>query len=257
MNMRPISRNLILSYVAIAGIFMLPAPADAKEMPDSYQLFYNTNFASGFGSCEVREAGKNELSIVAAPGNPEKKVAKIELHREGDLSRAEVSLANCSKIKNGRDYMITFSTYMPPDYLVDSRQSEKIVEIHQGTGSGPAPFSLSISGDKYVADLHNGTNGKHYVLGPAGSTMQKSGDKGYWIKWALHYRPDPTGARADTDLYKNSVLVMSADGVPNAYANDDNAYFKMGITKHWSGAQASAVSDRVMYFGDVAIGARP
>jgi hypothetical protein len=220
-------------------------------MPPSYQTFFSTDFASGFDSC-LTSQNPAALSIIDAPGGGGGKVMKVRATR--GAGAAGVDFSNCSALKGGRDYMITWTTYVPPDYLVDKNNPETVFEIRQGHGSGPAPFSLSIRGDQYEADLHNGAAARHYDIGPVGGMGPQSGDKGYWVRWTLHYRPDAIGRNSATDLYKNDVLVMSANGVPNAYPGDDAAYIRTGVDKSWSGSE---LSQRSVYFGDIAIGAKP
>jgi hypothetical protein len=229
---------------------VLPGLAFAKGLPPSYQVFYRTDFAKGLDTCLGRQPG---FSIVDAPGGGTGKVLKIEAEK-GRVRSASLNFSRCMRLRSGRDYMVTWSTYIPADYINDKGQPEEIVAIRQGAGEGPSPFRLLIRDGEYEAWLGNGRVTKRFDLGPFGQMGRKSGDKGYWIRWALHYRPDATGKESVSDLYKNDVLVMTAGGVPNAYADDNAAYLQAGLEKDW---QDSLVSRRAVYFSDVTIGAKP
>src|ERR1044072_188004 len=105
-------------FIIFISALLLPAASFARGMPSAYQNFYKTDFSSGFDSCIVRqESAKGSLATVAARGLPDgaAKVLKVSL-RKDDGARAGVSLNRCSKFLPGRDYMVTWSTYMPPEY---------------------------------------------------------------------------------------------------------------------------------------------
>lgn len=81
-------------------------------------------------------------------------------------------------------------------------------------------------------------------------------DRGRWVRWTLHYRPDAGGANAIMELDKDGARVLAANGVPNAWPNDDRSYFKIGIYKWWWKERPSDVAERTMFFGDVVVGMR-
>jgi hypothetical protein len=239
-------RIFLLSLIIVS----LPVMCLAKGMPPSYQIFHNTAFVNGFDPCLIQQGS---AMLTDAPGGGTGKVLKVDASRNGPAASG-INFSGCNTFKLGREYMVTWTSFIPPDYITDKNQPEKIFEIHQGKGEGQSPLALSLHNGHYQADLHNGSKTHHYYVGPAGDMGKDSGDKGYWVRWSLHYRPDSTGKRSITDLYKNDVLVMTAPGVPNAYPQDNNAYLKVGIVKNWTG---SGVTRRTLYFGDVAIGAKP
>ncbi|MCW5140495.1 polysaccharide lyase [Burkholderia cenocepacia] len=40
-------------------------------------------------------------------------------------------------------------------------------------------------------------------------------------------------------------------GVPNAFPNDHQAYFKLGLYKWWWKTRPSDVTERTLYYGDI------
>lgn len=51
----------------------------------------------------------------------------------------------------------------------------------------------------------------------------------------------------------NGVNVVNCQGCGNAYANDREAYLKMGIYKWWWQSRPSDVKDRTLFFGNVEV----
>jgi len=76
-------------------------------------------------------------------------------------------------------------------------------------------------------------------------------DRGQPVWWVLRYRPDGSGADALTELYRNGKRVVHVAGVPNAYPDDRDAYFKLGLYKWWWKTRPSDVTERTMYYGDI------
>jgi hypothetical protein len=128
---------------------------------------------------------------------------------------------------------------------IDRHASELSPRCHEGAPQGSPPWSLTLVGDRYQAQLRDGARVQTRDIGGAAQ------DRGRWVQWMLRYRPDSSGAGAITELERDGARVLSANGVPNAYPNDNRAYFKIGIYKWWWKERPSNVSERTIFFGDV------
>jgi hypothetical protein len=241
-------RNIFLSGI-MAGLILLPHGASGRNLPAGYHPYYATDFASGLASCMAKQGN---VSVVPAPGGISGKVLKVHLSKSDNFHTAGIDLGQCWKIQPGREYMIMWSAYIPADTLVDTRQSDGMIEIQSGNAS--QPFRLSLDGDRYVVDIGNGDVSKRHEAGPAGGMGKQSGDKGYWVRWTLHYLPDANGKSGITELYKNSTLVLAANGEPNAVLDKDDSYLRIGISRPQWKDKPSNVSRRTMYFGDITVG---
>ncbi len=244
------------TWVAI----LIPALAYAQDFsrnaPPGYTIIYSTNFNNGFDSrLQLQAPDSSSLVIVDSPGDHGGKAVKIEINDSDNFSsvangvpRAEVSLANIVRFQAHKDYFIAWSTYLPGDYQFDFKQPESIVQIHEGPNKGQPPLGIELVQGHYQVDLRGGPeSGQHIDIGDAQE------DKGRWVEWNLHYNADPTGEESVTELYKNGVIVLNKNGVPNAYPQDNRSYFKIGIYKWWWQTRPSDVTTRILYFTDVGI----
>jgi hypothetical protein len=166
-------------------------------------------------------------------------------HVANGVPRAEISFAARFTFQAGREYRLQWSTCLPPDFRFDSKQPEGIGQIHEGAPQGSPPWGMILSGNRYQVQLRDGNRTQTRDIGSA------EPDRGRWVQWTLHYRPDSTGANAITELTKDGALVLAANGIPNAYPNDSRAYFKIGIYKWWWKERPSDVSERTVFFGDI------
>jgi hypothetical protein len=250
--MAEMRKNLLLLSGTFMGFVFFPNIILARNLPANYQPYYAENFLSGFGSCVMKQGS---VSLVNAPGGISGKVLKAQLRKSDNFPGSGIDLGRCGKIQAGHDYMIMWNAYIPPDALVDPRQSDGMVVIR--SDSGATPFRLSLSGERYTVDIGNGKTDKRYDAGPAGGMGKQSGDKGYWIRWALHYFPDSRGGKSVTELYKNNTLVLAANGQPNASANGGDAHLEIGVFRPDWKRQPSNVSRRTMYYSEVTVGVKP
>ncbi|WP_175884030.1 heparin lyase I family protein [Burkholderia sp. BCC0044] len=161
--------------------------------------------------------------------------------------RSEVSFFPVFRFVNGRDYEVRWSTVIPADYRFDARQPELIAQLHQGSNDGSPPFALLLNAGTYEVDVRGapGTPSRSFAFG------DPSADRGRLVRWVLRYRPDDRGIDALTEVFRNGERVVHATGVPNAFPNERQAYFKIGLYKWWWKTRPSDVTDRTMYYGDV------
>ncbi|HKT63194.1 MAG TPA: heparin lyase I family protein [Burkholderia sp.] len=179
---------------------------------------------------------------------------KVTMSRSQDFSdvasgtpRSEVSFFPVFRFVNGRDYEVRWSTVIPADYRFDARQPELVAQLHQGSNDGSPPFALLLNNGKYEVDVRGapGTASRSFAFGDPAT------DRGQAVRWVLRYRPDDRGIDALTEVFRNGERVVHATGTPNAFPNDRNAYFKLGLYKWWWKTRPSDVTERTMYYGDV------
>lgn len=243
-------RNAVIALL-VATIMVWGCAAHAAG-PDVYKPFFRTNFASGATGLMVH-ALPEDVSFVPAPGKSKLTAVKFEMNRYQDFSsvcngtpRAEFCLLPLGKFQQGKEYKITWSSFIPADYQFDFAQPEIIMNIHQTLNTGSPPYCMTLMGNLYQVRLQNDqVNVVYITVGDA------SADKGKWINWRLQYKPDSTGKSSITRLYKESQLVFDGKGMPNSYPNDNGAYMKLGLYKWWWKVRASDVSRRAMLYGDV------
>lgn len=246
-----------VTAVVLVITFLAATSDTAGQPPNGYQVLYQTHFAAGIDSgLDLHGATRNSLTVVADPSGGSKKVLQATMNKSDDFSkvankapRAEISFARKQRFQADKDYWISWSILLPKEYVLDVKQPEGISQIHQGPNIGTPPFGLSLVKGRYQVDLRSGNADdkapEHHDIGSAEE------DRGKWVSWSLHYRPDATGKTSISELFKNGKLVLRRNGVPNAYPDDNNAYFKMGVYKWWWITKPSDVAERTLYFGDV------
>ncbi|HGL6716647.1 polysaccharide lyase [Burkholderia contaminans] len=179
---------------------------------------------------------------------------RVTMNRWQDFSsvasgtpRSEISFSPVFRFVNGGDYEVRWSTVIPADYRFDSRQPELIAQLHQWGSNGSPPFALLLNNGRYEVDVRAapGMPSRSIAFG------DPSADRGKRVCWVLRYRPDDRGVDALTDVFRNGERVVHVTGVPNAYPNDRDAYFKLGLYKWWWKTRPSDVTERTMYYGDI------
>jgi hypothetical protein len=219
-------------------------------------LVYQSNWSSGIDPQLRAEALSGALKTVpsAEYGGV---VLRARMNRNDDFThvangvpRAEINFSPVAHLVNEHDYWIIWSTMMDKDYHIDMVQPEIISQIHQSSRSpGSPPFSLMLAGAQYQVDIRGG-RGTPSVSIKFGNPID---DRGRFIFWRLHYRPDHDGLYSVTDLYKDGIKVVHEDGLPNAYVGEGVGYFKIGIYKWWWLTRPSNVIERQMNYGDIDI----
>jgi hypothetical protein len=223
-----------------------------------FQTIYQTKFDSDIDhGLMVQQPTPSSITIANAPCQPSRRAVRVSIRQQDDYSRvangvprAEIGFGGRFTFQQGREYLLRWSTCLPAGYQFDSRQPEGIGQIHEGAAQGSPPWSMTLVGDRYQVQMRDGTRVQTRDIGPAAT------DRGHWVQWTLRYRPDATGASALTELTKDGAQVLAANGIPNAYPNDNRAYFKIGIYKWWWKERPSDVSERTAFFGDVSAGVR-
>jgi len=218
-----------------------------------FQTIYRTNFSSEIDrGLMLQQPTPSTMTIANAPCQPARRTLRVSIRQRDDYSRvangvprAEIGFGGRFTFQQGREYLLRWSTCLPADFQFDSRQPEGIGQIHEGAPRGSPPWGMTLVGDRYQVQLRDGSRVQTRDIGTA------SADRGHWVQWTLHYRPDASGANAITELTKDGAQVLAANGIPNAYPNDSRAYFKIGLYKWWWKERPSDVSERTMYFGDV------
>lgn len=166
------------------------------------------------------------------------------------VPRAELSFDAVVRFHRNQEYVVKWQTYIPTDYRFDGKQPEVISQIHQGNASGYPTLALFFSAEQQYG-IRGRTGRAEQSVGRTFGNLAE--DKGKITNWTLHYIPDDTGKQALTELYKNDLIVFRSAGIPNAYPNDDNAYFKIGLYKADWQKKASDVSQRILYYGRISI----
>nr|WP_249798864.1 heparin lyase I family protein [Caballeronia zhejiangensis] len=180
----------------------------------------------------------------------------IELSRNDDyqrvangVPRAEVSLGK-TRIVNGRDYILDWSTSLPEDFPIDNAQPEIVTQILEGGNRrGAPPVALVINGDHYEMRVHSDVPHSMRAL-KFGSVPA---DRGKTVCWRLHYIPGTVGEKSTTELDKNGQRVVAEYNRGNAYAGDDQASVKVGVYKWLWRKQASDVEHLSIEYGNVTL----
>ncbi|MDR5763616.1 MULTISPECIES: heparin lyase I family protein [unclassified Caballeronia] len=246
--------------VLLAAVFaMLLSACSVLADSDSdrpYALVYRSQWSKGVDPrLTIHTPRPESLDTVAMPvaGGV---ALKLSMSRADDFSRvangsprAEIGFERIARFAIGKDYEIRWSTVIPADYRLDSRQPEITFQLHQGASAGSPPVSLMLAGGRYRLEIRGGP-GKPVNAIDFGAP---SGDRGKVVDWLLRYRPDDTGLHPRTDLYMNGTRVARCETCANAYPGDRNAYLKLGIYKWWWMTRPSDVTERSMYYGNVDI----
>ncbi|MEK2605562.1 heparin lyase I family protein [Burkholderia arboris] len=216
--------------------------------------FYRSDWARGIDSRLRLQAPVAQNITTAEISGIHGTLLRVTMSRSQDFSgvasgtpRSEISFSPVFRFVNGRDYEVRWSTVIPADYRFDSGQPELIAQLHQGGSDGSPPFALLLNNGKYEVDVRGapGMPSRSITFG------DPSADRGKPVWWRLRYRPDDQGVDALTDVFRNGERVVHVTGVPNAYPNDRNAYFKLGLYKWWWKTRPSDVTERTMYYGDI------
>ncbi|WP_322025765.1 heparin lyase I family protein [Burkholderia sp. BCC1977] len=224
-----------------------------RSQPGEWRV-YRSDWRSGIDPrLGLQAPASRNITTAAISGIPGT-LLKVTLSRSQDFGdvasgtpRSEVSFFPVFRFVNGHDYEVRWSTVIPADYRFDSRQPELIAQLHQGGSDGSPPFALLLNNGKYEVDVRGapGTPSQSIAFG------DPSADRGQPVRWVLRYRPDDRGGGALTDVFRNGVHVVHVAGVPNAFPNDRQAYFKLGVYKWWWKTRPSDVTERTMYYGDI------
>lgn len=243
----------VLLSLQLAMTSISHGAASAEE----YELLYNSSWAQGIDPRVDIQAPHNAISVVDSQvfHGP---ALQVSIRRSDDFSnvangtpRGEIVFGRIFRFEPDTLYEIDWSTSIPLDYQFDSLQPELITQILQGPegGLGSPPFSIRFVDGRYQVEIRSAAKvaPRVFVFG------DPAADRGKVVHWQLRYRPNHTGANAITDLLMDGATVVHCDECGNAYANDRDAYLKIGIYKWWWQSRPSDVSVRTLYFGNVAV----
>ncbi|MFM0310427.1 heparin lyase I family protein [Paraburkholderia sp. RL17-383-BIF-A] len=256
-----------LRHVVTASLCLVTAcsaqtrDASVLDMPGFHNLFA-TNWAHGFGpAVDIQSPDTQDLIVVNDPLSPDQRAVKVSIRRSENFShvangtpRGEMVFARAAKIVSGREYRIEWTTLLPADFVFDDDQMQIIMQIHQtDMWVGSPPIMLQLHGSDYVFSERGGSDTRH---GHDASLPGASSDRGKWVRWTLHYRPDSTGEHAVTELWKNGTQVFASRGVPNEYPQERHAYLKLGVYKpSWQNFR-SKTTETGLFYGPVSISER-
>jgi len=185
------------------------------------------------------------------------KAVKVTINKDEDYSRvangaprAEISFNGFLHFQQKKEYSVSWETYIPDNYIFDTKQPELMAQIHQGPAAGYPPFALFFS-EKGKYEIHNRTQSTVDSVNSFFGNL--ADDRGRVVSWELRYIPDATGESAVTELKKDGKLVYATKGVANSYFNDDGAYLKLGLYKADWKKKPSDVETRTIYYGRVSV----
>ncbi|WP_165418504.1 heparin lyase I family protein [Dyella amyloliquefaciens] len=242
------------------AFFCMLAVSAAADSRNWVELF-STDWSHGVDKrIQYQMPRKDSIGVVDAPQEMGGKALKVTISKNDDYSavangapRAELSFNGFLHFSQGKEYVLSWQTYMPAGYTLDRGQAEVVFQIHQGPAAGYPPFAIFLSeGGQY--EVHNRTQSKADWVSAFFGRVES--DRGRVVNWQLHYIPDGSGARAVTELTKDGQLVFATKGVPNAYEDDDRAYLKLGLYKADWLKKSSEVDTRTMYYGGVSVKVR-
>ncbi len=245
-------------WISLALLTACSLKAAGEERgPPGYRALYATDFTGGLDP-RINQQRPTDISlmIVDSPGGRGGKCLRVTMRRSDDFSkvangapRSELSFGGQFRLKEGADYLLAWSTFIPVEHRFDSQQPESIAQIHQSLRTGSPPFLLMLGDRQYQVDIRGGR--ADHLIKTGRSLGSAEGDLGKWVHWRLHYIADSTGSAAVLRLFKNGALVLDASGKPNAYANDQDAYLKVGIYKWAWKKSASDVEIRTLFYDDI------
>ncbi|MDR5839651.1 heparin lyase I family protein [Caballeronia sp. LZ031] len=243
----------------LAGVLVVFSVAGcAAIVSPSYRTVYSTDWSGGIDSrIGIQSATPGAIEVVVDPKRPARRAVRTSIAIDDDFShvangspRAELVFSRVASIAGGRDYLIRWSTYLPETLVFDARQAQIITQIHQGAASGPPPIMLTLDNATYTFSERGGQHTEH---GRGPRLCCAAEDRGKWVEWTLRYVPDATGARAVTQLWKDGRIVYDSKGAPNAYPDDRQAYFKLGLYKPGWHREMSKIDRMTVYYGPMSI----
>ncbi|MFL9889853.1 heparin lyase I family protein [Paraburkholderia sp. RL17-381-BIF-C] len=249
-----------------ASVFACSGPTHAQEFSMRWTDPSTSALASTFTTVNrwnwqngldllygIQSPSADNVTIVDDPVVQGRKAVKVYIRSDQNYSqvangspRAEMVFKGDLKFVQGKDYLVQWSTYIPPSYLFDPNLLMVITQIHQGPSAGSPAMELDLNGSTYVVSVRGGSHGAY-----SKQICCATQDRGKWVNWALRYVPDSNGAHASTQLWKDGVAVFATQGVPNAYTGDNDAYLKMGI---YLLSPFQSLDELTLLFGPVTIG---
>jgi len=224
----------------------------------TYDKLFSTTWTDGIDAGIGVQANAGDISVVDDPLVAGKKAIRVHISKAEDFSkiangtpRAELIFPKAVSFSQGQDYLIRWSTFIPPDFKFDAKQAVIITQVHQGTWTGGPTIALTVQGNRYAISERGGE--KTATVSAAKWIGCADADQGRWVNWALRYVADDSGHHASTQLWKDGRPVFASQGVPNAYMGVQDAYLKMGLYKGGWNTSPSDVSEITLFFGPVSV----
>lgn len=205
-----------------------------------------------------------------APVRSGTQAVRLELRRnDPDVAGSRrVELTRAGAVQNG-EYWYAFSVFLPTDYAAD-RSPEVLAQWHnypdfsQGETWMSPPLALQTRAGRWsITRLWDDAAVSSNVSVSAKGFIRvhdlgaNDSDKGRWTNWVFHVKWGWLASQnPKLEVYKNGVLVLNQNGLPNTTNDRVAPYFKMGIYK-WDWKEDPLRSDtysRVVYFDRVVIG---
>ncbi|MEM5292247.1 heparin lyase I family protein [Paraburkholderia sabiae] len=227
-----------------------------KSNEPGYRVVMRIDWRDGIPrSAGVQTATGQATTIVKTNPSAEPRL-RIQINRSdpfgrvaNGVPRAELSLG-ATKIVNGSEYLLDWSTTLSDDFSFDYSQPEIVTQILQGGRTlGAPPVALVINGDHYELRVHSDV--PHSMRAYKFGSIQN--DRGRTVCWRLHYIPGTVGEKSTTELYKDGQQVVSEYDQGNAYSGDNDASIKVGIYKWLWLAQRSDVRSLTIEYGNVTL----
>ena len=214
------------------------------------------------------------MTVVPAPGGRGGYATRCSSRQSEDFGGVPGGgVARCEGVPNfsgqflsfGRTYTIRTSYYLPPDYVIDYKQPELSLQLHQPDvdGRGRPPLSQFFENGKIIWALRwssvPGYHGDPFdPPSPGGNLFFTVGNIadiiGKWVDLEITYKPawDNTGVLI---IKMNGQVVLDRQNAPNNYNMKEHAgYFKLfGWYKWFWKSQASDAQDRTVYYGPTTI----
>lgn len=245
---RPANQDLIVNW----------SDPQMGALANTYGASYAFDWQNGIDpTIGIQRSSPVDITVVRDPVVSGRNAARVSVtpgenftSAPAGIPQAELIFQKPLRFTQGKDYLIRWSTFVPPAFPFGS--SQMIAQIHQGASSGSPPIALSIVGSNYTFS----------ELGGTPLTQQRvfqlccaTADQGKWVNWALRYVPDGTGQHAQTQLWKDGISVYASRGKPNAYSGDNASYFAIGLYLS-GGWQANASNPVALLFGPVSAAQR-
>ena len=229
-----------------------------KKITEDYTQILNTTFANKTVSPWNIQANEKGITVVPFTFAPTKNVMKAHINVKENFSslpsgtpRAEILGAGI-KLENDSEYIITFNTYLPPDFQIEKTYSNphSFFQVHQNLLVGSPQLALGIDQDKYRM-TSNSSASVHPEYKPTLKMLGNiNGDLGKWVKWVIYYKPSYSSS-GRVIIFKDKKPLLDFKGV-TAYDNV-TGYLKFGLYK-WNWQKApTTTNDIVTYFSDIHI----
>ena len=234
-----------------------------------YDAFENGRVNDSWGTEYTKPIS---ASIVSNNAVADKKLLRFELNRnDPDVCGDKRSLIKLDYEQQLEEHWYSFNIFLPEkgdeDYKNDTNSAEGLLiwenKPDEGDKETVPPLSLQTVNGHYMikrfwddsenSDLQQLINKGYYSESDLGSYSE---DKGKWVKWVFHVKWGwEKSQNPKLEVFKDGVMVLNCNGLPNTYNDKSGVRLKVGINKwDWSVPNSSSVlSKRVVYFSSISI----